>query len=121
MTFIILLPGMPSYFNETYCHSFIPAINKSDMNNNDNITPSNSPSRRKFVLGLGAFSLFATVAAAVGFPLKGSKHAAPVCKPIAKKKTMLTQDGQLVEIDEELIAANSKKVSNSELQNWIKK
>lgn len=39
-------------------------------------------------------------------------------KPTA---TMLTQDGKLVEIDQELLTHAGKKISNSELQNWIKK
>ena len=90
------------------------------MNSNENITPGDGSSRRKFVLGVGAFSVFATVAAAVGFPLS-VKKSAPTCQPVSKKKTMLTQDGQLVEIDEELLASGSKRVSNAELQNWIKK
>lgn len=34
---------------------------------------------------------------------------------------MLSQDGQLVEIDERLLAQGGKKVTNNELQNWIKK
>lgn len=42
-----------------------------------------------------------------------------------KKKSetvkMLTQDGKLVEIDKELLSSSRKKVSNEELQQWIKK
>ncbi len=42
-----------------------------------------------------------------------------------KKKTetvkMLSQDGTLVEIDKNFLAASGKKISNTELQNWIKK
>lgn len=34
---------------------------------------------------------------------------------------MLTQDGTLVEIDRKLLAASGKKISNVELQHWIKK
>jgi len=33
---------------------------------------------------------------------------------------MLTQDGRLVEIDATLLAANTKKVSDKELQTWVK-
>lgn len=90
------------------------------MNSNENITPGDSSSRRKFVLGIGVFSAFAAVAAAIGLPLP-VKKSAPTCQPLSKKKTMLTQDGQLVEIDEALLASGSKKISNTELQNWIKK
>jgi hypothetical protein len=40
-----------------------------------------------------------------------------------KKETvkMLTQDGKLVEIDKNLLAQSGKKISNKELQNWVKK
>ena len=46
-----------------------------------------------------------------------------------KKKTepdnetvkMLTQDGKLVEIDKKLLASSRNKISNEELQKWVKK
>lgn len=34
---------------------------------------------------------------------------------------MLTQDGKLVEINRELLASTGNKISNKELQQWIKK
>ncbi len=34
---------------------------------------------------------------------------------------MLTQDGKLVEINKDLLVSSGKKVSNEELQQWIKK
>lgn len=34
---------------------------------------------------------------------------------------MLTRDGTLVEIDKSLLAASGKKITNEELQQWIKK
>ena len=39
----------------------------------------------------------------------------------SKKIKMLTRDGQLVEIDEKLLASASHKVSTEELKNWIEK
>ena len=43
----------------------------------------------------------------------------------SKKKTetvkMLTQDGKLVEIDIAALPSAKKKITNKELQNWIKK
>lgn len=33
---------------------------------------------------------------------------------------MLTQDGQLVEVDKSLLAQGSRRISNDELQQWIK-
>lgn len=91
------------------------------MNNHEEITPANSPSRRKFVWRLGIFSAFAAVAAATGLPFFNKKNT---LTDKGNKKTtvkMLTQDGRLVEIDEALITASKKKVTNTELQNWIKK
>ena len=40
-----------------------------------------------------------------------------------KKETvkMLTQDGRLVEIDKKLLASSGNKITNKELQQWIKK
>ncbi len=34
---------------------------------------------------------------------------------------MLTQDGRLVEIDKKLLASSGNKITNEELQKWIKK
>jgi hypothetical protein len=89
------------------------------MDSNEKIIPANSPSRRKFVWGLGIFSAFAAVAAATDLPFFAKKLA----KTDGKKRTvkMLTEDGRLVEINESLITASKKKVTNAELQHWIKK
>jgi hypothetical protein len=40
-----------------------------------------------------------------------------------KKKTikMLTQDGKLVEIDNELLKTSTERITNEELKNWVKK
>lgn len=84
------------------------------------VTKTIPPTRRKFVWGIGILSLFAAVASGLPF---FSKKDVIACKPEGKKRmlTMLTQDGKLVEIDESLITASRKKISNKELQNWIKK
>ncbi|MFC0775007.1 hypothetical protein [Terrimonas alba] len=34
---------------------------------------------------------------------------------------MLTRDGKLVEIDKKLLASSGKKISDKELQKWVKK
>ncbi len=93
------------------------------MNSNEKITPANLPSRRKFVWRVGAFALVTAVAAAVKFPFLSLKSSRVTGKPEIKKKTikMLTQDGQLVEVDEALLTASRKKVTDNELLNWIKK
>lgn len=40
-----------------------------------------------------------------------------------KKQTviMLSQDGELVEIDKDLLTSSGKKISDTELQNWVRK
>lgn len=38
-----------------------------------------------------------------------------------KTVKMLTRDGKLVEIDKSLLASSGNKISNEELQKWIKK
>ncbi len=38
-----------------------------------------------------------------------------------KMVTMLTQDGQLVEVDASALPSKKKKITNRELQNWITK
>lgn len=92
------------------------------MERNKEIPLENSPSRRKFVWGMGILSAFAAAATAIGVPFFGKKKPEPG-KATVKKSTikMLTQDGRLVEVDEALLSASRKKVTNIELQNWIKK
>ena len=93
------------------------------MNGIEKIKQTKSPNRRKFVWSIGIVSLFAAVSTAVKTPFLNIRKSSPVCKPEIKNKTitMLTQDGRLVQIDGALLAANSKKVTDTELQNWIKK
>ena len=42
-------------------------------------------------------------------------------EPVGETVKMLTQDGRLVMIDKKLLASSGKKVTNEELQQWIKK
>jgi hypothetical protein len=67
-------------------------------------------SRRKLVSWLGVLSLF-TMAGAIFNPWKNKKP---------KTVKMLTQDGNLVEIDASYLAADRKKISDKELQTWVK-
>ena len=92
------------------------------MNNNEKITPSNLPSRRKFVWKVGAFALVTGFAAAVKFPFSSLKNVI-TGKPEIKNKTitMLTQDGKLVQVNEALINSCRRKVNKNELLTWIKK
>ena len=70
-----------------------------------------TPSRKKFILWSAAVLSSLT---ALKF-LSGSK------KKNRETVKMLTQDGKLVEIDKSLLSASAKKISNEELQNWVKK
>jgi hypothetical protein len=77
-------------------------------------TPSKPTSRKKFLWWGSA--LIAGVAAVKWLPF----YKAP--RPVAQARTkMLTQDGTLVEIDESLLTRSGKKITNGELQQWIKK
>ncbi len=70
----------------------------------------NPNSRRKFFLwGLGIVSSVT----ALKFILPKKKEPTTV--------KMLTQDGQLVEIDKKLLVSSGKKISDKELQKWVKK
>jgi hypothetical protein len=83
---------------------------------------SGIPSRRKFVWGLGILSVITAFGSFTRLPIYGKKNRL-LNNPGAKGKTvkMLTQDGRLVEIDQSFLAAKGKKVSDAELQHWIKK
>lgn len=72
-----------------------------------------SPSRKKFLLWSAVAVASATVLKFFTGYEKKEKE-----KEVIK---MLTQDGKLVEIDKELLLTSRKKVSNEELQQWIKK
>lgn len=69
------------------------------------------PSRKKFLLWSAVVLTSATVL----------KFFTGTQKKKSETVKMLTQDGKLVEIDKELLSSSRKKVSNEELQQWIKK
>lgn len=67
-------------------------------------------SRKKFIgLGISAAALFTAF-----------KFWAPKKKKETNTVKMLTQDGKLVEIDIAALPSKKKKITNKELQNWIK-
>jgi hypothetical protein len=76
------------------------------------------PSRRKFVLGFAILSLLSAVGLGIG-----RKKAIVSCDPDPKKKTirMLTQDGKLVEIEEDKLIGQRKKITDEELKSFVKK
>lgn len=70
-----------------------------------------TPSRKKFLLWSAVVLSSATV---LKFITGTKKNQSETVK-------MLTQDGKLVEIKKELLMSSKKKISNEELQQWIKK
>jgi hypothetical protein len=72
----------------------------------------NSLQTRKKFIGLG----ITTAALLTAF-----RFFIPEKKKKSETVTMLTQDGKLVVVDVEALPAKKKKISNKELQNWIKK
>lgn len=76
---------------------------------------SKSQSRKKFVQwGLGILSSFTI------FKLAG--YRAPKTQDIeVKTLKMLGEDGKLVEVVQSTVPANRKKITDTELQKWIKK
>ena len=92
------------------------------VNSNIEISQNQPGTRRKFVKGMGMLSILVAIAAAMGFRLPGKK-AIVSCGPGEKKKTvkMLTQDGTLVEIDASLLIGGMNKITDIELQHWVKK
>jgi hypothetical protein len=86
-------------------------------------TDSNKPevkTRRKLLAGIGVLSAF-SLWKATGFFFK--KKQVIACAPPEEKKTMkvLSQDGKLVEVDISKIKILKGKISDQELQDWIKK
>lgn len=81
-------------------------------------TPNN---RRKLLFGVGLFSIFSLFSFS-RLNLFAKKKAVAPCAPEKLTKTvrMLTQDGQLVEVEVSKLSNVKKKVTNQELQNWVK-
>jgi len=87
---------------------------------NKDITGSDGVKTRKSVLtGLGILSFFSILRL---FPIRKAPEKI-ACSPSNPKETMklLSQDGQLVEVDVSRIKSLQKKISDQELQNWITK
>lgn len=88
------------------------------MNTENNITKETN-TRRKLLAGLGVLSLFPILK----FGFLSKKRDVISCAPEAKNQTMkmLTQDGRLVEVDMSKINGVKEKISNKQLQDWVKK
>ena len=74
--------------------------------------------RRKLLAGIGLLSFFPFI------KLFSKKTPVISCAPPPEKKEtmkVLSRDGQLVEVDVSRIKRIKGKISNEELQSWIKK
>jgi hypothetical protein len=87
--------------------------------NTENKIPKDTNMRRKLLAGLGALSLFPVLK----FGFFAKKKDVISCAPEAKQQTMkmLTQDGRLVEVDLSKIKGTKEKISNKQLQDWVKR
>jgi hypothetical protein len=73
------------------------------------------PSRKKFLQWGAALISSLTVLKFIS----GNKNKTD--EPVNETVKMLTQDGRLVEVDKKLLAASGKKITDKELQKWVKK
>jgi hypothetical protein len=73
--------------------------------------PQKTPTRKKFLIW----------GAAVLSSLTFMKIFANKQEEKNETIKMLTQDGQLVEIDKKLLTSSAKKISDEELKKWVKK
>jgi hypothetical protein len=89
------------------------------MKVNESVKPA-VKTRRKLLAGMGILSAF-SLWKATGLFFK--KKQVIACAPPEEKKTMkvLSQDGRLVEVDVSKIKILKGKISDQELQDWIKK
>ena len=80
--------------------------------------PTKLSTRKKFLLwGAATISSITILKFVKGFKKPARSKAGEKTETVK----MLTQEGRLVEIDKTLLTASSKKISNIELQQWIKK
>lgn len=94
------------------CDYFVSSDN-SAINNMQQ--PQRSDTRKKFLLSGAA--VLSALAIWKFIPGRKSKKGSTTNESVK----MLTQDGKLVEIDKRLLSSSGKKISNEELQQWIKK
>ncbi len=73
----------------------------------------NPPGRKKILIWLAAALGSITI---LRFLPSGKKT-----EPDEEMVTMLTQDGKLVSVSKKMLTTRSEKLTNKEMQNWIKK
>ena len=90
------------------------------MEKDNSASNNESNSRRKLIAGIGLLSLLAPLASAAKVPFI-RKNIEAAAKPATNKVKMLTQDGILVEVDQNFLSAIRQKASDEEVKSWIKK
>jgi hypothetical protein len=82
-------------------------------------TPGEIKSRRKLLAGLGLLSLFSIWKSG----LFTKKKQIISCTPPVQRETMklLSQDGKLMEVEISQIKSRQGKISDQDLQGWVKK
>jgi hypothetical protein len=82
--------------------------------------PPEVKTRRKLLAGIGLLSIFPFFKSGL---FSKKNPVIPCAPPPEKKETMkvLSQDGRLVEVDVSKINRLKGKISDEELQNWIRK
>ncbi len=86
---------------------------------NSQSDPKETNSRRKLIAGLGVLSLFPL--AKLGFFNKKKDVISCAPESSSQKIKLLAQDGTLVEVDLSKIKNSKQKISNEQLQSWVKK
>jgi hypothetical protein len=90
-------------------------MGKENSTNSNEVNP-----RRKLIAGIGLLSLLAPIASAAKIPFI-RKKIIEAEKPVPSKIKFLTQDGKLVEVDQNFLSAIRQKASAEEVKSWIKK
>jgi hypothetical protein len=79
--------------------------------------PKQTTNRKKFLLWGAA--ILSSITALKFLP--GNKKKTPAPDADGDTIIMLTREGRLVEVDKKLLASAGKKISDEELQKWVKK
>ena len=100
---------------------FYNSIFQKHIMEKENSTNSNDfKSRRNLITGIGLLSLLAPIASAANLPFI-RKKIKEVEKPVSNKVKFLTQDGKIVEVDQNFLSAIRQKATSEEVKSWIKK
>jgi len=88
----------------------------------ESVSSKSKNSRRSFAQKFGLAAIIAMMAPWFTRSLSHKSSGILSCIPNGTKKTvkLLTEDGMLVVIDEDRLPSSMRRISNEELQQWIK-